>query len=136
MGYAKEVLSHPPSDADPPDQHVSFAYDTLPDLLLAYRQRKARGIEPLWCVNHGMTLSMYYRDPDGNDVETQVETFETNEEATEYFMSPEYRENPIGVDFDPEEMIARVEKNEPFESLRKRPDIGPRGLDTIPLMAP
>jgi hypothetical protein len=46
--------------------------------------------------------------------------------------SPEFRGNPIGVDFDPEEMIKRIESGESFESLRKRPDIGPRSLETVP----
>jgi hypothetical protein len=46
--------------------------------------------------------------------------------------SPEFRENPIGVDFDPEEMIKRIESGENFESLRKRPNIGSRSLETMP----
>ena len=39
-------------------EHVAFAFDSLTDLALAYRQRKARGISPIWCVNHGPTTSM------------------------------------------------------------------------------
>jgi hypothetical protein len=46
--------------------------------------------------------------------------------------SPEFAENPLGVDFDPEEMIKRIESGESLESLRKRPNIGPRGLSTVP----
>jgi hypothetical protein len=46
--------------------------------------------------------------------------------------SPEFRENPIGVDFDAEEMIKRIESGESFESMKKRPNIGPRGLETVP----
>lgn len=42
-------------------QHVAFTFDTLDGLLLAYRQRKARGILPMWCVNHGPTTSLYYQ---------------------------------------------------------------------------
>jgi hypothetical protein len=39
-------------------KHIAFTYDSVYDLLKAYHQRKALGFEPLWCVNHGPTLSM------------------------------------------------------------------------------
>lgn len=41
--------------------------------------------------NHGPTTSLYYRDPDGNQIETQVDNFETAEEATAFMNSPELR---------------------------------------------
>lgn len=74
---------------------------------------------------------MYYRDPDGNNLETQVDCFDTSEETNAIMMSPAFATNPIGVDFDPEEMIKRIESGESFESLRKRPDIGPRSVESI-----
>lgn len=43
--------------------HMAFAFNTLEDLLQAYIQRKARGILPIWAVNHGPTTSIYYQDP-------------------------------------------------------------------------
>ena len=51
-------------------EHIAYSYQTLADLLLAYRQRQRAGIEPYWCVNHGPTTSIYYKDPDGNMLET------------------------------------------------------------------
>ena len=89
---------------------------------------------PYWTVNHGPTISMYYRDPDGNSLETQVDAFETKEGANELMMSNAFFVNPIGVDLDPEEMIKRIESGEAFESLRKRPDIGARGVESVPGM--
>lgn len=109
-------------------EHVAFTFPDLSSLLLAYRQRKARGIEPAWCVNHGVSTSLYYNDPDGNMLETQVDNFATAEEANEYMHSPAFAENPIGVDFDPEELIERIEAGEDDASLKKRGDIGPRGI--------
>ena len=38
---------------------------------------KDTGITPYWCINHGFTLSMYYRDPDQNQVELQVDLFDS-----------------------------------------------------------
>jgi catechol 2,3-dioxygenase-like lactoylglutathione lyase family enzyme len=108
--------------------HFAFTFNSLTDLALAYRQRKAHGIEPYWCVNHGPTTSIYYHDPDGNDIETQVENFETVEEANEFIRSPKFAENPIGTDFDPEELIKRLEAGEDEKIIKTRVEIGPRLL--------
>ena len=45
--------------ADPPKSnvglaHVAFGFNTLQDLATSYEQKKAHGILPVWCVNHGM----------------------------------------------------------------------------------
>lgn len=109
-------------------EHVAFTFDSLSDLLLAYRQRKQKAILPLWPVNHGPTTSIYYRDPDGNQIETQVDNFEDPDEATAFMQSKEFAENPIGVDFDPEDLIRRLERGEDERTLQKRVESGPRGL--------
>ncbi|RVX70796.1 hypothetical protein B0A52_05447 [Exophiala mesophila] len=108
--------------------HMAFAFNDLNDLALAYRQRKALGILPTICLNHGPTTSMYYTDPDGNRIETQVDNFDTVEAASEFMASAEFAENPIGVDFDPEELCRRLESGEDQQMIKKRPNIGPRGL--------
>lgn len=113
--------------------HMAFSFNTLKDLMLAYRQRKARGIMPIWAVNHGPTTSLYYQDPDGNQIETQVDNFETVAAANEFMNSPEFAENAIGVDFDPEDLIRRLENGEDEGSIRKRRRIGPRGLGGLPV---
>ena len=41
----------------------------------SYARLKGLGIEPDACVNHGVTTSLYYADPDGNQVELQVDNF-------------------------------------------------------------
>jgi len=106
--------------------HIAFTFDTLRDLALAYRQRKAHGIVPFWSVNHGPTTSMYYRDPDGNEIETQVDNFDNNDDANAFMASQQFAENPIGVDFDPEDLVRRLESGEDELSIKKRPDIGKR----------
>ncbi|TVY32290.1 Biphenyl-2,3-diol 1,2-dioxygenase [Lachnellula occidentalis] len=112
-------------------EHIAFTFDSVAELLLAYRQRKAKGIEPIWCVNHGPTLSLYYQDPDGNQIETQVDSFPTNEAAAEFMASKEFEENPIGVDFDPEEMIRKLKEGVSEKELLKRKNIGPRGVASV-----
>jgi catechol-2,3-dioxygenase len=98
-----------------------FAY-TLPDLaalLATYKRLKDKDIEPWWCINHGPTTSMYYRDPDGNGVELQVDNF-SKEEAKAWMVSPIFQENPLGIDFDPDRLVARFEAGDPLEELLKQ----------------
>ncbi|KAF3057197.1 Biphenyl-2,3-diol 1,2-dioxygenase 2 [Daldinia childiae] len=113
--------------------HMAFTFKTLNDLATAYVQRKAHGILPVWCVNHGPTMSMYYQDPDGNVLETQVDNFDAAESA-KFMTTPEFAENPIGVDFDPEDLVRRLKSGEPESDIIKRPNIGPRGVEGIPLL--
>ena len=108
-------------------EHIAFTFDSLSDLLLAYRQRKAVGIDPVWSINHGPTISIYYADVDGNMLETQVDSFSTAEEATAFMMSKEFSENPIGTDIDPEDLIRRLRSGEDEANIKKRVESGPRG---------
>ena len=100
----------------------------MADLLLAYRQRKAKGILPAWSINHGPTTSIYYNDPDGNMIETQTDNFDNNEDANAFMAGPFFAENPIGTDVDPEELIQRLKNGESDSVLKTRVEIGPRGL--------
>jgi catechol-2,3-dioxygenase len=114
--------------------HCAFTYASMADLLANYSRLKQEGIEPFWCINHGPTTSMYYRDPDGNQVELQVENFDTVQQSTEFFYTDEFKENPIGVDFDPQNLIDRLAAGESEAALKKRPNIGARGMgDDVPL---
>jgi catechol-2,3-dioxygenase len=84
--------------------HTAYTFVNLDDLLNRYETLKAQGIEPTVPIQHGVTTSLYYRDPDGNFVELQIDNFATPEEATEYMRGPEYSANPVGVPFVPELM--------------------------------
>ena len=63
---------------------------------------------------------MYYADPDGNRVEFQVENLATKEELQGYMRSEAFAENPIGVNFDPDKLLARFENGDPLEELLKQ----------------
>ncbi|EWZ84231.1 hypothetical protein FOCG_11820 [Fusarium oxysporum f. sp. radicis-lycopersici 26381] len=106
--------------------HIAFTLNSLADLATSYEQKKAKGIEPHWPVNHGMSTSMYYFDPDGNEFELQVDNFATAEEAHQFMATAEYAQNPIGVDIDIEEFTRRVKSGEDEASIKKRPIIGQR----------
>lgn len=113
--------------------HIAFTYNTLHDLLENYATLKAQGVEPVYAVNHGPTTSLYYADPDGNQLEFQVENYPTVEESTEFFYSDAFKDNPIGVEFDPQQLLDRLRAGEPEEVLVKRPDIGKRGMEGVTL---
>ncbi len=104
--------------------HIAFTYRDLGELLATWRRLKRAGIETFWPINHGVTTSMYYRDPDGNTVELQIDNFATAAEADAY-MAANFAENPVGVIFDPEALAARYEAGVPLEELRKRPKLPP-----------
>lgn len=106
--------------------HIGFTLDSLADLATSYEQKKAKGIVPHWPVNHGMSTSMYYSDPDGNEFEMQVNNFDTSEEALAFMATEEYKQNPIRVDIDIDDWIKRVRGGEDETVLKKRPVIGQR----------
>ena len=56
-------------------EHVAFTYASLGDLLDTYERLRELGITPYWSINHGPTTSLYYRDPDGNGIELQIDSF-------------------------------------------------------------
>lgn len=108
--------------------HVAFTYATMDDLISNFERLREAGVRPAHCVNHGPTISMYYKDPDGNSVELQIDNFDSNDEVDKWFASGEFAENPIGVDFEPEDLAAKFRSGVPEAELKKRPNIGPRGL--------
>jgi len=98
-------------------EHVAFTYASLDDLVATYERLRDRGILPILPINHGMTLSLYYADPDGNQAELQIDTA-TPEEAARFMESEEFAANPLGVVFDPEEMVTQHRSHQPVAALR------------------
>jgi catechol-2,3-dioxygenase len=100
--------------------HVAYTFGSLRELFENYAQLKEAGIEPYWCIHHGITVSMYYADPDGNQMEFQVDCFGSNEEANAYMRGPHYSANPIGVEFDPQEWLTRLRAGSPQSDFLRR----------------
>ncbi len=101
--------------------HVAYTFATLTDLLENYATLKEEGVRPYWCVHHGITASLYYADPDGNQMEFQVDSFPTSDEANA-FIAAHWEENPLGVEFDPDEWLARLRDGTPESELLQRSD--------------
>lgn len=104
--------------------HCAFTYRNLAELFGTWERLQEAGIEPFWCINHGPTTSLYYKDPDGNRIELQVDNFD-EAGCDAFFASGAYAENPIGIVFDPEEWSRRLAAGEPAASLTVRPALPP-----------
>lgn len=100
--------------------HVAYTYASLDDLLENYQQLKTDGITPYWCVHHGLTVSMYYADPDGNQMEFQVDVFDSSDEAIAFMCGSEMAENPVGVEFDPEDWLEQNRAGKPLSEFLVR----------------
>jgi catechol 2,3-dioxygenase-like lactoylglutathione lyase family enzyme len=105
--------------------HLAYTYANLGDLVATYERLKAAGITPVVPINHGLTTSMYYRDPDGNKVELQIDNFDSVEELKGFFRGNDFSKNPIGVSFDPDELARQFHAGVPEAELKKyRPEAG------------
>ena len=100
--------------------HVAYTYATVDDLLENYAYLKSRGITPYWCIHHGVTMSMYYADPDGNQMELQVDAFVSDREANDYMSGPHFAANPIGVEYDPDDLLVQLRAGTPGSAFLTR----------------
>src|SRR3984957_36034 len=51
--------------------HLAFEYSSFDDLISSWKRLADQGLPPAFCLDHGMTVSIYYRDPEHNFVELQ-----------------------------------------------------------------
>ncbi len=101
--------------------HSAFEFPSMGDLLDTYVRLKALGIVPHASLDHGLTTSFYYEDPDGNSVELQVDNFGSWQESSEWMRtSPQFAANPIGMPVDPEQMVAARRAGASFAELHER----------------
>src|ERR1700719_5119104 len=116
-----------PGFVDDPDKdtrtgmhHSAFEYDSVGDLNATYVRLRGQEIEPDICLDHGMTLSYYYKDPDGNHVELQIDDF-GDWAASKAWMrtSAEFKANPIGVFVDPAKVAERAASGDPFSEIHR-----------------
>jgi len=102
--------------------HVAYTYSSVGDLLETYERLKNLGINPYWRIHHGITLSVYYQDPDGNRMEFQVDCCADAAEAHSYMHGETFAANPIGVDIDPDLLLKQYREGVPVETLLAMPN--------------
>jgi catechol-2,3-dioxygenase len=121
------LLVSPPLTDDPDKlmhtgfHHSAFEFPSMGDLLDNYVRLKALGILPHASLDHGLTTSFYYLDPDGNSVELQSDNFGSWQESTHWMRtSPQFVADPIGKPVDPEQMLAARQAGASFAEIHRR----------------
>ena len=115
--------------------HSAFEYDSFDELMVSYRRMADRGILPAFCLDHGLTISLYYQDPEGNYVELQNDNFGDWALSTEFMRSSsDFQGNPIGTFFDPEKVYQAYKAGTDFKLLQKAVRAGDYAPHAIPDM--
>ena len=104
----------------PASSNFAYAVETLEDLVNAYPRLRDAGIVPHRCLNHGFTTSLYYDDPEGNEVELQVDNYRTREGMDAWFRTGAFDRNFVDLPFDPEYMVARWQDGVPEDQILQR----------------
>ena len=117
--------------------HSAFEYGGFDDLNATYLRLKEAGIEPSFCLDHGMTFSYYYTDPDGNHIELQVDNFGDWAESTEWMRtSAEFKANPIGQFVDPGRVADDRAAGMAFDEIHAKAMAGGYAPDEAPVVVP
>jgi catechol-2,3-dioxygenase len=100
--------------------HCAFEYASFADLMATFDRLRREGVEPAFCLDHGLTISLYYADPEGNYVELQSDNFSDWKASGEFMRtSPDFAANPIGTFFDPARVYDAFKSGIDFKSLQK-----------------
>jgi catechol 2,3-dioxygenase len=129
-----------PGFADDPEKetrtglhHTAFEYASFEDLNAGYLRLRAEGIVPEFCLDHGMTFSYYYRDPDANHVELQVDTFGDWSRSSAWMReSLEFQGDPLGKFVDPDRVASAFAEGASFDEIHAKAMAG----DLAPELAP
>lgn len=102
--------------------HVGYGLQSFGDFVLTYERLKNDGITPFMTLNHKFTTSLYYHDPDGNEVELSVDNFPTKAQCEAFVQSEQMEEigrPPFGSTFDPDELARQYHQGVPAETLAR-----------------
>ena len=137
------LLSFPNFSDDPEKEahtgmhHTAFEYETFDALNDSYLRLRDAGITPAICLDHGMTFSYYYADPDGNNVELQVDNFGDWSKSSEWMRnSVEFKEDPLGKFVDPERVAADRADGLSFAEIHDKAMDGGYAPETAPIELP
>jgi catechol-2,3-dioxygenase len=117
--------------------HSAFEYGSFEELNASYLRLRETGITPAMCLDHGMTFSYYYADPDGNNVELQVDCFGDWEKSTAWMRtSVEFKANPIGQFVNPAKVAADHANGMSFEAIHAKAMAGGYAPEQAPVEIP
>lgn len=121
------ALLAPPHLSDDPEKiqhsglhHTAYEFPAVEDLLGTYERLKAAGILPHACLDHGMTISMYFVDPDGNSLELQADVYGDWAQSSAFMHTADFARDPIGTPFDPDQVLAAWKAGASSADLHRR----------------
>jgi catechol 2,3-dioxygenase len=115
------VVDHPDRVTHSGMHHMAFEYGSMSDLLATWERLRARDIRPHMVLDHGMTMSFYFVDPDGNSLELQADEFGDWSKSKEFMRSsPEFEADPIGTFVDPDRLLAAYREGATDAELHER----------------
>ena len=106
------------AEESPGLHHMQLHAGSMDALITRFEALDAEGIRPARTMNHGVSMSYYYADPDGNRVELTANNFATSREHREFLASEQFRKNPSGSVIDPDELRRRVRSGASLEEIR------------------
>ena len=133
-----------PGFADDPEKetrtglhHTAFEYASFDDLNAGYLRLRAQGIVPDFCLDHGMTFSYYYRDPDGNHVELQVDNFGDWSKSSAWMRdSLGFQSDPLGKFVDPDRVTSAFVEGSSFDEIHAKAMAGELAPEMAPVALP
>ncbi|HSO98489.1 MAG TPA: VOC family protein [Solirubrobacteraceae bacterium] len=132
-----DFVDDPDKDTRTGMHHSAFEYGSFEDLNESYLRLKDAGITPALCLDHGMTFSYYYADPDGNNVELQVDCFGDWSRSKDWMRnSEEFKANPIGQFVDPGRVAADHGEGISFEEIHAKAMSGGYAPEQAPVEIP
>jgi len=125
LAHHRLVLFHDPTCTEQVStcagmHHVAFLY-SLDDLMRVYQRLKHKGLLPFRAMNHGPNTSFYYRDPDTNTLELQIDNYGPDlRKGLEALQALQTSSNPFGVMVNPETFLAAWQAGATLTELHER----------------
>lgn len=103
--------------------HIGIGLPDFASLVENYERLKEHRIMPTLSVNHGFTTSLYYADPDGNEIELTVDNFRTKDECKAWMrgeqMTEAMKPPTFGDVYDAEELARKFHAGASHEELAR-----------------
>ena len=108
--------------------HVAYTYASLRDLVDTYTRLKKEGIRPYW--PNAMVQPCRSTTKILTETESSFRSIVvvTADEANAYMRGDGFSSNPIGVNFDPDELVEEFKKGVPEQQLLARPEGPPASI--------
>jgi catechol-2,3-dioxygenase len=116
-----DIQDHPDRIVHSGMHHMAFEYDDMAGLLETWARLREEGIRPHMVLDHGMTMSFYFVDPDGNSLELQYDEFGDWSKSKEFMRSSaEFEADPIGKFVDPDRLLEAYRAGADADELHRR----------------